>query len=57
MTKAMIAAFAVNKRDHDEDPFVPHSRSPMSPIMVDGIPGKMSGTRNAYAQFGWLIKG
>ena len=57
MTKAMIAAFAVNKRDHDEDPFVPHSRSPMSPIMVDGIPGKTSGTRNAYAQFGWLIKG
>ena len=57
MTRAMIAAFAVNKRDHDQEPFVPHPRNVMSPIMVDGIPGKAAGSMNPYAQFGWLVKG
>jgi len=57
MTKAMIAAFAVNRKPENQDPEVPHPRNPMSPISVDAVPNGRLRNLNPYAQFGWLIKG
>ena len=56
MSRAMLAAFSVNKRDHDEQPFVPHSKNVMSPIMMDASPKSAVGNLNPYAHFGWLIR-
>lgn len=57
MSKAMLAAFAVNRNRDDMEPVVPHPRNPFSPIMVEAIPssGKTINSSNPYAQFGWLV--
>jgi len=57
VTRAMIAAFAVNKKSDEQQPPVPHPRNPMSPIMVDALPGWSASSANPYAHFGWVIKG
>ena len=57
LTKAMLAAFAVNKRDHETDPFIPHPRNPLSPIMIDAAPSGAVKGLNPYAHFGWLVRG
>jgi len=55
LTKAMIAAFAVNKNSHDESPLVPHARNPFSPISVDNVGGYLD-LRSSYNQYGWLLR-
>jgi hypothetical protein len=57
LSKAMLSAFSVNKRDHDDQPFVPHAKNPMSPIMMDAAPTKAVHGMNPYAHFGWLVRG
>jgi hypothetical protein len=54
VSKAMLAAFAVNRNDHDENPLVPHHRNPFSPIFVDDVGSTNSQRR--YNQFDWLIR-
>lgn len=56
MAKAMIAAFAVNRKNDDTDQNYVHPRNPLSPIMVDAMPARQTNGMNPYAQFGWLIK-
>jgi hypothetical protein len=57
ISRAMLSAFSVNKREHDEQPFVPHARNPMSPIMIDAAPTNAVKSMNPYAHFGWLVRG
>ena len=56
ISRAMLAAFAVNRNRDETEAVVPHPRNPFSPIMVETIsPGRPGASLNPYAQFGWLV--